>query len=73
MRWQPRYELMRDMRKGGLNPAMYAAFEQDVADLVAMGRNPIGFSYLTDKYKLKDITEPEFFAIETQRRKRAVA
>ena len=73
MRWQPRFELMRDMRKGGLNPAMYGAFEQDVADLVAMGRNPIGFSYLTYKHKLTDITEPDFFAIETQLRKRAVA
>jgi len=64
---------MRDMRKGGLNPAIYSAFEQDVTDLVGMGRNPIGLSYLTDKYKLKDISEKDFIAIETQLRKRAVA
>lgn len=73
LRWEPRFELMRDMRKGGLNPSMYAAFAQDVADLVHMGGNPIGFSYLTDTYKLTDISEKDFFVVETQLRKRAVA
>ena len=73
LRWEPRFELMRDMRKGGLSPSMYAAFAQDVADLVSMGRKPVGFSYLTDKYSLTDISEKDFFVIETQLRKRAVA
>lgn len=74
-RWQRYFEKYRDMRKGGLNPTMYPAFEMDIEDglkqqggLVMMAR-----AYTTEKYGLRDITEADLLAVHRELRKEAQA
>jgi len=57
------FEVMKDFRKGGLNPTMFKEFTETIQKLPPLStRKDIAYN-IFDKFNLKDITEDDFSAI----------
>lgn len=67
------FEVMRDFRKGGLNPTNYADFIKEVKQLPRIvSRKPSDFKVF-DKFNLTDISQEEFAVILKEVQKRGIA
>lgn len=57
------YEVMKDFRKGGLNPSMYNDFLKDIKSLPPISKRKPGDYNVFKKYNLYDISEKDFSVI----------
>lgn len=66
------FEVMRDMRKGGLNPTMYAEFLDTINKLPKLHeRRPVHYKVF-DKFNLTDVSEDDFTVIIREVMKRGI-
>lgn len=66
------YEVMRDFRKGGLNPTMYYEFTETINNLPKIRmRGPFTYSVF-DKFNLTDLSPDDFMVIQKEVIKRGI-
>ena len=66
------YEVMRDFRKGGLNPSMYDEFVKDIESLPSINkRKPYDYD-ISKKYQLYDISKNDYSIIMREVIKRQI-
>lgn len=66
------FEVMRDFRKGGLNPAVYVDFMKEVKQLPNITSRQSKDYKVFDKFNLTDISEDDFSAIMKEVMKRGI-
>ena len=66
------YEVMKDFRKGGLNPAMFEEFLKTIQELPPLARRKEYDYHIFDKFNLTDITEEDFTAVMREVMKRGI-
>ncbi|GLU53272.1 hypothetical protein [Dyadobacter frigoris] len=73
-KYERHFEVMRDLRKGGLNPDMYPEFLNTVKNLPNLPSRKISDYRIFDKFNLSNLTESDVFVIsnEFQRRSRNI-
>jgi hypothetical protein len=67
------YEVMRDFRKGGLNPTMYDDFLNTIKSLPPIAKRKPKDYEIFDKFGLTDISEEDFSAIMGEIIRRGIA
>jgi hypothetical protein len=65
------FEVMRDYRKGGLNPTMYDELLQAIVDLPGLSQRKNEDYRIFDKFNLSDVSEEDFLIINREVIKRA--
>lgn len=71
-RYERYFEVLRDFRKGGLNPEMYPEFIELVKTLPSLGRRQPTDYLIFNKFQLKDITEEDFSIIVRELQRQAI-
>ncbi len=67
------FEVMRDFRKGGLNPTIYEDFIEEVKKLPNIKSRQLDNYKVFDKFNLTDISEDDFSVIMKEVMKRGIA
>jgi len=71
-RYERYFEVLRDFRKGGLNPQIYPEFIELVKSLPPLGRRRQSDYSIFYKFQLKDISKEEFSLIVRELQKRSI-
>ncbi|MBW8333804.1 MAG: hypothetical protein K0M40_17405 [Prolixibacteraceae bacterium] len=66
------FEVMRDFRKGGLNPEMYPEFIETIKQLPRLGQRRTSDFHIFDKFNLIDISEDDFAVIMREMQRRGI-
>ncbi len=72
IKYEGYFEIIRDFRKGGLNPTNYDEFIATVRSLPPISKIVPGDFVVFDKFNLSDISEEDFKSIRTELFKRAI-